>query len=94
MRNRDGAYILAELNGALFNWPVAAFRVIPYFAHKHIKLPSLTELLNVSIARLRELENTSDINNDEFNPEEVNQHRDDSDLQTDAEEDWGQSIFQ
>lgn len=31
-RNRGGAYILAELNGAVFDQPVAQFRVIPYKA--------------------------------------------------------------
>jgi len=86
-RNRGGAYILAELNGALFNRPVTAFQVIPYFARKHIELPPLAKLLDVSIQRLRELENTSNTDNDEFNPEEVDQHRDDSDSQTEAEED-------
>lgn len=33
-RNRGGAYILAELNGAVFDRPTAAFRVIPYLARK------------------------------------------------------------
>jgi len=37
-RNRGGAYILAELNGTLFDRPFAAFRVIPYFARTKIDL--------------------------------------------------------
>jgi hypothetical protein len=57
--NKGGAYILAELDGSLFDRPVAAFRVIPYFARKSIALPPLNELLDVSLARLRELEDTS-----------------------------------
>ena len=52
-------YILAELDGSLFDRPVAAFHVIPYFARKHINLPLLTDLLDVLISRLRELENTT-----------------------------------
>jgi hypothetical protein len=58
-RNRGGAYILAELNGTLFDRPTAAFRVIPYFARASIPLPRLEDLLDVSRARLQELENTT-----------------------------------
>ena len=58
-RNRGGAYILAELDGSLFDRPVAAFRVIPYFARKRIDLPPLQDLLDVSTACLRELERTN-----------------------------------
>ena len=50
--NRGGACILAELDGSLLHRPIAAFRVIPYLAHKHIEIPLLEELLDVSTARL------------------------------------------
>jgi hypothetical protein len=58
-RNRGGAYILAELDGTLFDRPTAAFRVIPYFARKKIDLPPLEELLDVSNERLQELRNST-----------------------------------
>jgi len=65
-RNKGGAYILAELNGLLFDRPVAAFNhVIPYFARKNIALPPLDKLLDVSIARLRELEDTTLLDTDD-----------------------------
>ena len=57
-KNRGGAYILAELDGAVFDRPTAAFRVIPYFARRSITLPPLDDLLDVSSARLEELENS------------------------------------
>ena len=57
-RNRGGSYILSELDGTLFDRPIAAFRVIPYFARQNLALPPLEELLDVSQNRLRELENT------------------------------------
>ena len=46
--NKGGAYIIAELNGSVFDRPVAAFRVIPYFAHTAFAIPSLEDLLDIS----------------------------------------------
>ncbi|ETW78932.1 hypothetical protein HETIRDRAFT_453475 [Heterobasidion irregulare TC 32-1] len=57
-RNRGGAYILAELDGLVFDRPVAAFRVIPYFAHRSLKLADLEALLNISQERLQAMEDS------------------------------------
>jgi len=72
-RNKGGAYILSELDGALLHRPVAAFRIIPYFARKQIDIPPLDQLLDVSMSRLRELENTA-----EEDPEDLLDDDDDS----------------
>ena len=40
----------------MFHRPIAAFRVIPYFAQSHIDLPPLYDLLDIS--QLQELENS------------------------------------
>ena len=55
-RNRGGAYIICDLDGTLAHAPIAAFRVVPYLARKSIKIPDLEEHIDVSVARLRELE--------------------------------------
>ena len=57
-RNRGGAYIVTELNGAVFDRPVAAFRLIPYLAREAIPLP--TELLDIDAEALRSMENSDD----------------------------------
>ena len=69
-RNRGGAYILAELDGSVFDRPIAAFRVIPYFARTTITLPPLDDLLDISRQRLAELENTEDTDPDDGPPDD------------------------
>ena len=43
----------------MFNRPVAAFRVIPYFAHTLIAIPPLDELLNISRSQLIQMEQST-----------------------------------
>jgi hypothetical protein len=59
-RNKGGAYIVAELDGSVLDRPIAAFRVIPYFAHTKINLPPLDKLLNISKQRLQELQDSTE----------------------------------
>nr|GAT44941.1 predicted protein [Mycena chlorophos] len=55
-RNKGGAYIIAELDGAVYDRPIAAFRVIPYFAREKLDLPPLEDFLDISTGRLRAME--------------------------------------
>jgi len=59
-RNKGGAYIICELNGSVFDRPVAAFRVIPYFARKSISIPNLDDFLDIPTTRLREMESSEE----------------------------------
>jgi hypothetical protein len=65
-RNYGGAYIIAELDGTVFHRPIAAFRVIPYFARKALPIPH--DFLDIDTRRLRELENTEDVDEDDNSP--------------------------
>ena len=53
-RNKGGAYVLAELDGTVFDRPVAAFRVQPYFARKD-PIPLAGGALDTNERRLNEL---------------------------------------
>jgi hypothetical protein len=55
-QNRGSTYIIMELDGSVFHHPIAAFRVILYFARSKITVPPLAELLDISQRRLQELE--------------------------------------
>jgi hypothetical protein len=58
LKNKGGAYIIAELDGSVLNRPIAAFWVIPYFARTKIDLPLLDKLLDISQQQLQELQDS------------------------------------
>ena len=58
-RNRGGAYIVAELDGAVHDRPIAAFRLIPYFARTDPIRFDWAEL-DISSSRLRQMEAEED----------------------------------
>ena len=49
-RNKGGAYIVSELDGSVLDRPIAAFRVIPYFARTALNIPPLDDLIDISEA--------------------------------------------
>jgi hypothetical protein len=58
LRNFGGAYIICELDGTVLHRPIAAFRVIRYFARKSIEVPD--GIIDIDTQRLRQMEETQD----------------------------------
>ncbi len=54
-QNKGGAYILCELDGSTFARPIAAYRLIPYFAWQKIDLPDINAIIDVPEARMKQL---------------------------------------
>ncbi|KAJ7078804.1 hypothetical protein C8R44DRAFT_654357 [Mycena epipterygia] len=62
-RTKGGAYLVCEMNGAMFQDRIAAFRVIPYEARHSIQIPeNIHKLIDISKETLEELVN--DVNED------------------------------
>ena len=74
-RTKGGAYILAELDGSIWQTRFAAFRVVPYYAREKIEV-SIEELTELSKEELENLDSAEDY---------------DTDRETEAEEHDGES---
>jgi len=78
-KSKGGAFIIAELNGAVFDRPIAAFRVVPYHARETIDIPSLPSLIDISLTRLKEMEDSTlvDPEDDDEQPDDPETFDDD-----------------
>ena len=60
-RNKGGAYIVAEMDGTVYQAKVAAFRLVPYYARKRIELPrDIHSKIDVSAETLKKLAESED----------------------------------
>jgi len=60
--NFGGTYIISELDGSVLHRPITTFRV-PYFTQKSIPIPK--NFIDIDSTWLQELEQTTNINDDE-----------------------------
>ena len=59
---KGGSYVIAELNGALWQQKVGAFCCVPYFACKSIELPkNVLEWLEISEEGLQKILSSGDV---------------------------------
>jgi hypothetical protein len=79
-RNKGGAYIACDIDGTLAHAPIAAFRVVPYFARTHLDLPNLEQHIDVSVSRLRELEDSTMTDPDNHGFIEIPDYGDNDDI--------------
>ena len=50
--NRGCTYIICDLDGTLGHIPIAAFRVVPYFACEKLKIPNIEQYIDISVTQL------------------------------------------
>ncbi|KZS99611.1 uncharacterized protein LAESUDRAFT_773068 [Laetiporus sulphureus 93-53] len=57
-RNQRGVYVLSELDEAVLDRPIAAFKVVPFTTRKKITISK--EMLDASESRLKEISQAED----------------------------------
>ena len=80
-RNKGSAYILCELDGSVLDRPLAAFRLVPYFARERISLPQ--SALDADEARLKKMEESQSKGDDDESDDEDEEFQENDDSNND-----------
>jgi hypothetical protein len=59
LHNKGSVYIVCKLDSTLYHNPVAAYRIIPYFVCKYIKLPDFEKYSDISVKQLCKMEQST-----------------------------------
>lgn len=96
-RNRGGAYILAEMNGAVLQSPAAAYRVVPYHQRKAIvftpKVRAKLDLGAEVLEKLRQSLNTGRVVEDyafKNMPKTLTEDKDESERDSESGDESGE----
>ena len=75
-RSKRGPYVLAEMDGLVFQQKIGAFRVIPYFAMQNLKIPegvlSITDVSKAGLEKIQAAEKEAEGPDKDFGFESVN----------------------
>ena len=88
-RSKGGSYVLAEMDGSVFQQKVGAFRVIPYFARRKLDVPhDILEIIDISkngLERIKSAEDDIEAPDKDFGFEGVNLRTEEVDFSDEEE---------